>query len=148
MTPTERETARISICNQREALVIEKLEHQTSMTALKNKVRSSGMLPAAEYRALCNQQNHHMRSILDVERKLGKLNQQLRELSAADFAERGHSSTGNGDQSPIVSSLVALRQEYQTFSADGTRVASMRQMASEFVLKLNPIIRRAVGSDK
>jgi hypothetical protein len=44
----------------------------------------------------------------------------------------------------FVTDLVALRHEYQEFAADKTRVGSMRQMAAEFVLKLNPIIKSAL----
>ena len=44
----------------------------------------------------------------------------------------------------FIESLVELRAEYQAFSEDHTRVASMRRMASEFVGKLNAIIRAAL----
>ncbi len=47
-------------------------------------------------------------------------------------------------QKPVVESLVALREEYQVFCADNSRVASMRRMAAEFVLKLNAIIRESM----
>jgi hypothetical protein len=44
-----------------------------------------------------------------------------------------------------VQNLVNLREEYQHFAADHTRVSSMRQMAAQFVLKLSGIIKQAIA---
>lgn len=41
--------------------------------------------------------------------------------------------------------LAHLRDEYANFSADKTRVASMRAMAAQFALELTPIIRGLIN---
>jgi TolA-binding protein len=143
-TKAERE----GLLQVKSGLIVDKREHETQLVLIKNAVRSGGRLSTEKYRRLCDTQNTHNRAILAIEKQLVQVNTRLRELAEIDNqnAEDRRTDSREMDEKPIVQELVAIRQEYQNFAADGTRVASMRRMASEFVTKLNPIIKRAVGS--
>lgn len=41
--------------------------------------------------------------------------------------------------------IIDIRDGYQAFAADATRSPTMRRMASEFILTLNPIIKRGLA---
>lgn len=47
----------------------------------------------------------------------------------------------------LVTKLVALRNEYEEFAADHSRVSSRRQMAAEFSMKLGRIIRQTISKN-
>lgn len=134
-------------------LALSKKDHEIKLVAIKNLIRSGGRLPSEKYRQCCNAQNTHNRAILHIENLLASVTSRLREIARMedDAKDVSFSEAENGKNPvpmrSIIVELVALRQEYQNFAADGTRVASMRQMAAEFVVKLNPIIKQGVGSD-
>lgn len=134
---------------QMDALAVQKKDIESRLTVLKNKIRCEGNMPGEKYRQVCETQNSYSRSIVQIEKKMAPLRKRIQELAHQEHAEY-RALNGNGqhkpeDQAPIVAALVALRQYYQDFAADGTRVSSMRTMAADFVLKLNPIIKRAVN---
>ena len=147
------ENEKRQLLEKRAALILSKREHETKLVAVKNVVRSGGRLPSEKYKQCCDSQNTHARAIMHIENEMSKIKTRLREIADIEFNEK------NGlvkDKQPepesvpvksIVVELVSLRQAYQDFAADGTRVSSMRQMAAEFVVKLNPIIKRAIGVD-
>lgn len=150
------ETEKQELQKQKTDLCLSRREHESKLTAVKSLVRSGGRLPNEKYKQCCDSQRAHTRAILNIETQLAPIKTRLREIADIEFKERN--GGGNGatkEEKPIteyvptaiVAELVALRQEYQNFSADGTRVASMRRMAAEFVLKLNPIIKQAIHSD-
>ena len=152
------ETEKRELQKKKTALVLSKREHETQLVAVKNVVRSGGRLPNEKYKQCCDSQNTHARAILHIENQLAPIKVRLREIADIEFKERNGGNNGatheedhpKAETAPtksIVVELVALRQEYQNFAADGTRVSSMRQMAAEFVLKLNPVIKRAIGVD-
>lgn len=80
------------------------------------------------------------RKLQEIDGKIAMLNCKKSQASLKECAPKQ-----TKDSFDTVRSLVELRNKYQQFSADGTRVASMRRMASEFILELNPIIRTLVN---
>jgi hypothetical protein len=150
------ETEKQELQKKKSALILSKREHETKLVAIKNVVRSGGKLPNEKYKQCCDAQNTHSRAILHIEKQLASVKLRLREIADLEFKSKNGDGAANYNEptavpnapvKSIVSELVALRQEYQAFAADGTRVSSMRQMAAEFVLKLNPVIRQAIGVD-
>lgn len=129
-----------------DALVLAKKEKEIALVAVKNLVRSSGRMPNEKYRQCCDSQTKHVRAIFDLESQMRPIKTRLREIADERHIANLESPSDEPEQAKgIVVSLVGLRQHYQEFASDLTRVSSMRQMASEFVLKLNPIIRNAIG---
>lgn len=145
-----------ALFTEKQRLIQEKKQVELSMVKSKNIVRSSGRLPNNQYRALCDTQNQHATELTRVEGQLGVIKRRLTEIAEIEFRDRQErgitgiqlrQSDSHSDR-PLVSELTDLRKHYQDFAADATRVSSMRQMAAEFVVKLNPIIYRAVNGIK
>ena len=143
---------------KRDALVIEKKEREQKLLAIKTLVRTSGRMPNDKYKQCCESQRKHSSEILRLEGEISGIKAKLRELSEVEESTKrkaGASGVGsqtgqdvNPSESEVVRELVALRQFYQEFAADHTRVSSMRQMAAEFVTKLNPVIRGSVNKNR
>lgn len=140
-------------------IITQKNELQAKMTALNNEVRTGGRMPNRHYQQLCDEQTLVVRQIGEVERFIGNTNLKIQELSNLEHEKYKELKVSSAtDEEPnqdsvievrlLVRDLAALRQSYQDFAADSTRVSSMRQMAAEFVVKLNPIIRNAVNQSK
>lgn len=138
------------IREKKDALKLSKMELQARLAYLKNEIRSSGRMAHSHYKQCCDDQRLYVRQLVEVEKQIIPLNRELQrlcQLEHSTYAEQ-KSNAEAGDSfevQPMVTQLVALRQSYQDFAADPTRVSSMRQMAAEFVLRLNPIIRSAVN---
>jgi len=133
-------TLRAELLDKKTALVNGVHAINAELSAVKNKINSSGHLPKEEYRKLCSRQSALIADKNSLESQL-----HLTKAELSKLADRAHASKpSNGESAPIVRELVALRQKYQEFAADGTRVSSMRKMAAEFVLELNPLIKGAI----
>jgi hypothetical protein len=137
---------------KREILIQEKREIQSRLTKVKNLVRTSGLMPTEKYKQCCDAQSKYVSRIQAIEKDLGNLKLQIQKLADDEYNHRGKPSGLSVDTKPqamgkeCIESLVALREKYQQFSADHTRVSSMRTMAAEFAFQLNPIIKAALKS--
>lgn len=148
---------RHELLKKRAELTAQKLELQHKLSAIKNQIRASkGSMTREQYVACCNGQNAALKQMGWTDKQLSEIRVRLNEV--ADFENvlkrklRADASvcesSGELESQLIlnhVRALLALRKHYQDFSADLTRVSSMRQMAAEFVLKLEPIIQSING---
>lgn len=136
----EKEVNELNLIEEeRSKLVSEKRDIEAKLLAIKNLIRSSGRMSTDKYTETCHAQNGYMKRMAQIERQLGELKTRKGRLH---FEHNGSNHRPKDPVSPdVIRSLSALRDEYQQFAADKSRVGSMRQMAAEFVLKLNPIIR-------
>lgn len=125
----EQEIARLK--NHKGNLIQAKTSIQNKFAILKGNGHSRET--ADERVKLCTMFN-------DVEQKIQAVNEKLRNISVA----KRELSVIPPEKS-LIRELVALRDDYQQFAADKTRVSSLRVMATEFVIKLNPIIRKLVN---
>lgn len=135
------------LLERRDLLGLSKREIENKLVGVKNLIRTSGRMPHEKYKQCCDAQKKYLSQILKIERELNDIKIKLRQLSAYDVAEKMAEKSIEKQASiprDFVVSLVDLRSEYQRFAADMTRVSSMRQMAAEFALKLNPIIKSAM----
>jgi FixJ family two-component response regulator len=133
---------------RRDALLVEKRQHETQLTVIKNLVLSTRTMEHAKYKQCCDAQAKHVRAIAKIEEQLAPLKHQLRDLIVQEFEDRQVAYEVKAVETiklkRTVQSLVNLRDKYQRFSADHTRISSMRQVSAEFCLALNEIIREAI----
>lgn len=82
----------------------------------------------------------------ELESQISTLKHEIHTLSQASYLPKAkaaeHSESKTKD---IITELRTLRDEYQAFASDRSRVASMRSMASEFAMKLTAVIRDAIS---
>jgi DNA repair ATPase RecN len=121
----------------RSTLSSQKIHLQGELSELNSRVRGKRIHPM-EYQKVSSRQTQIKSLISEHEKRIVELNQQI---ASKHFAGLGGANDGNDR----LQALIALRNEYQAFAADKTRVGSMRQMAAEFVLKLNPIIKKTIS---
>jgi len=124
---------------------VEKREIQ--ITLAKNKTNLLGPLPYDRKQKLLTVRNSVLTRMGFIENQIVWANRKIRELNIARCRREESEETSEYRvlKKGCVVALVELREEYQQFAADNTRVASMKAMAARFVLALNPIIRAAVN---
>jgi len=135
---------------KREPLLKQLQEIESGLAKVKNEIRGHGgkRMENKEYARLTTMQARYVARKTEIMPQIQQIKSRLRDLGNTkriefekQFLERSVE-----DSSPVVQELTILRTEYQTFSADPTRVGSMRRMAAEFALRLDRIIQRAVRS--
>lgn len=132
---------------ERTRLVQDKRAVETKLLKVKNLVRSSGWMPQEKYKACCESQSKYVEKIRHIENAISEVKLKQSELhhkSRPEFSEIEKADARVLKKS-VIEGLVALRDEYQSFSADPTRVASMKQMAADFALRLSPLIKAALN---
>jgi chromosome segregation ATPase len=136
----EREIERLK--KKKGDLSTAKTDIQTSLAEINSKF--VGRLDNWTYEKLQKERAQLCRMQNEVERQIRPINDEIRSLSIEKDQCGEKSYYGS---KPTVESIVQIRDEYMAFAADKTRVGSMRQMAAEFVTKLNPVIRKAIGTN-
>lgn len=141
---------------ERQDFCDQKAEAQMRLTKIRNLIRSGGRMTAFKYKETCDSQSKQVAKIQQIDKRLGSLKLEIQKLCDQEhysgvlpvprpLAVAVDSDAHGLFRKEHIESLVALREKYQQFSADHTRVASMRTMAAEFANALNPIIRAAVN---
>lgn len=139
MTKYEMEEEIARLKDKKRGLTQAKTDIQAQISEL-NTVNGSHLNPK-DFRRIRQERAEYCRMMTDIDRQIAPLNEEIRRLSL----EKGQKSEDAVKSKTTIEALCAIREEYQLFAADKTRVGSMRQMAAEFVTKLNPIIRKAVN---
>jgi predicted nucleic acid-binding Zn-ribbon protein len=142
MTKREMEMEIEMLRKKKGDLTSAKADIQTSLAEVNAKF--VGRLDNRVYEKLQKERAQLCRMQNEIERQIKPVNAEIRVLSIEkdQFEDKSHLSS-----KPIVEAIVQIRDEYTAFAADKTRVGSMRQMAAEFVTKLNPVIRKAIGTN-
>ena len=122
--------------SQKSTLCQRKAEIQKELSALTAQVRGKRVSPS-HYDNVCREQEGLKTELAGIERQVIELASEIRELSIEANAPHEGSDAKRG----VIPVLVELRDEYEAFAADATRVSSMRRMAAEFSMKLTRIIR-------
>ena len=127
---------------------VEKRELQ--ITLAKNKTNLLGPMPYDRKQNLLNIRSSVLERMSFIENQIAWAKRKIRELNIARCRREESEETSEYRvlKKGCVEALVKLREEYQRFAADNTRVASMKAMAAKFVLELNPIIRAAVNDKR
>jgi len=134
---------------RRDELLVEKQRHATQLSNIKQLVKDSGRMEDSKYRQCCQAQTRHVQAIAKIEGLLAPIKHELREIIVREFEDRQVSIEVRSVETlrlkQTVQALVTLRENYQRFAADHTRVSSMREMTAKFVLDLNEVIKLAIS---
>ena len=141
---------RVGLCN-------EKAANAQKLTDIAAKIRPyAGRMPSNKFVPLWADRRELVDRNLALDAEMQAIKNRLREIAdlrdlhrkSQKAEERSIAAKTDLDSQVLLNhlrALFALRKHYQDFAADATRVASMRQMAAEFVVRLNPVIESATG---
>lgn len=138
-TPEQIKAAR-SLC------VAEKNKLVAELVAINTEIK--GPISQRHRDALALRRKGLVQKMSDVENQINRLNQEKSgtpTLAVKPQSEPEKPTMAPEEKRSVIEYLVILRAEYEEFAADPSRIASRRQMAAEFVLRLNGVIRRAIG---
>lgn len=105
-------------------------------------------MPGRLYQDKQRERNALVSALQGIEQQIGDLNSEISTLASTPPSDAKNKTVDVAGQRPIVQELVELRDRYEQFAADATRVSSTRIMAAEFTGKLTQIIRHAVAHAK
>ena len=145
MNELEMEREIVELKKKKSDLVQAKLDLNAKLTEINSKC--STRINSDDFRKLQRERSSYVSMITEIEGKIRPISMAISRLSAEKCAPDSASSASSEYNVDAVQMLVRIRDEYQAFAADKTRVGSMRQMASEFVLKMNPVIRKFMKSN-
>jgi len=122
-------------------------KRELQVTLAKNKTLLMGRMDYEKKQNLLSIRNSVLERVQFVESQIMWTKRMMREITAAKHGKKSSGTTSEFSvmKKDCVEALVALREKYQQFAADNTRVSSMKNMAAKFVLELNPIIRKSLN---
>jgi hypothetical protein len=93
---------------------------------------------------LKSQIRNHENVLRPIRQRLRELGIRQNQLERGNYERTKEERTTNGATAVAITfnrRIVQIRAKYMDFAKDGTRVASMRRMASEFVEELTHLLR-------
>lgn len=133
------------LSNQKTELAARKVEICNQLSQLRNRVRVSGRMKNGDYQFVCQEQNNLKDELTEIEIQIGKTKMRLREIAEINQTRWAKRNDEIETPKSIIMELAAIREHYQKFSADATRVSSMRTMAADFAIKIDGVIKRAIN---
>lgn len=133
------EARRSKIESERSELVFQKKELENEMQVLKNKVRTKQILPQKVYQEICDQQEETKRKILKIERVIFDKNDELRKMQITLDNVKLY-VVPDFDFSELKNNIQHLKNKYELFSSDKTRIPAMRKITEEFTVELQQVI--------
>lgn len=135
-------------------LSAKKFALQGELTKCNYLLGGRGRLPQDEFEKLQSERHQLTSKMAQIDAAIVQLKIELHKaqhsMTSNDMQSNGPKpSQETANEEPrklIISRLNEIREEYQNFAADATRSPTMRRMASEFVLKLNKLIRESISS--
>ena len=126
-----------------------KLELELEMQRLNNRIRTNGRkrMPDDEYKGICKKQMQTRLLISAVEQARAPITAELREWYAIEDELRIKAAISPSIEHPldyehsIREKITSLRNTYLSFAEDGTRVNSMRLIASQVANELTIILQ-------
>jgi hypothetical protein len=153
MDLVEAQAARDDIRNKLTALNAEKMEAESELGRINQYIRGtdriagkSVRLPSREYAELVSRQRVLKSKVADVIARSSPLKQEMRKWHNLVEEIRAHEMVGKFHTDDPLSAtaalprLIALRDKWQRFGEDPTRVNSMRLLAAAFTKELTEII--------
>jgi chromosome segregation ATPase len=125
---------KISLLTEKSQLAEQKLKVINDMASIKAEMHSHKH-SRNNWQMLNDKMNAKKEELNSLEARLINIKALLREEAIEDIKSKPE------PQPDLMREIIALRNEYEAFGADGTRVASMRRMASEFAVKLTRLIK-------
>jgi len=145
MTLIDIEKSIADLMTTKSRLSTRKKQIELQLSQYKSRVRNApGNLPAKEYKSICRKQDEIKAEMFDIDNQITDINSQIYKKNSlhqevAIHLKNGNINTENGGS--VKSRLIKLRDHYLSFSADNTRVSSMRIMASQIAEQLEVIIK-------
>lgn len=132
------EVQRERIDEERGKLVDKKKEIELELSELNGAARS-GKLSSEEYIKVCDRQTVIKQEKYKLEKDILEIKRNMRGLNLEIDSVR--LKARKIPNSEVKQLLLELRDKYMSFSADTTRVSSMRAMSSRFVEEINAIAK-------
>lgn len=123
-----------------EDLILQKKTAEVELAKIKNKIRTRGKMPQGQYDSLAQNQDKLNSTVLQIQRLINPIKEKLRQKHLMAEEIRVIIQENDKESDELINKLVALRDKYNEFSSDGTRVGSTRIMASKFVEEINTLI--------
>ena len=131
---------------ERTELLAEKNRLTLKLAHLNDRLAST--LPMEDFQKLESTRRTTVTDLMRVESRIIENKPKIAALCEAEHAQRVQADAvmaTNDAHKDVMGLFIEMRDNYQTFAADATRSPTMRRMASEFVSKMTPIIRKALN---
>ena len=129
-----------------------KQEQQTALTLIKKQVRGQRLSPE-KYKMCLNGRNRRVENLQGIEKEIRVVKGRIRELTTLEnqrfkkhIEEKDELHSPPADCLRLLDLVAGVRDEYRRFSADATRVSSMRRCAAEFANKLDEVMAVVRGA--
>ena len=132
-----------SILNSKNAyddLILKKRQLEFDLSQINHEVRIAGKMPDDKYAAYCENQNRIKKEIFDLGKPINELSAEISRKHLMVDRIKSHLSLNKSLNSSIEERLVEIRDRYNAFSSDATRVSSTRIMASKFVEEVQDLL--------
>jgi hypothetical protein len=134
------------MANKRLALARTKKDAELQLVKLKEEMNGRGWHSREQWNELNRTKIRLIQTIAECETDLSEVKASMALLHEEMYCPSSDQSHKAAAEKRRVS-IEILREKYQQFSSDPTRVASMRLMASEFVQELDRILTMNVHRD-
>lgn len=141
MTVTDIEEEIIKLQSQRDVFMLNKKQYETELSKLNAKVRSrTEFLSENDYDSICRRQRTIKNSLNTIQITLTEYKKKIGEKVI--LKEKLRNSLRPDSDTTLIDRIILLKDKYADFASDGTRVSSMRTMASQISQELELIIKR------
>lgn len=101
-------------------------------------------LPIQEYQRVASKRARLVNDRMQIDLRMAAAKRKIAELEHGRMQVKQEDKQADKIDQGFITKIRELRDYYQAFSADPSRVSSMRAMAGEFAMKLTPIIRDVI----
>ena len=110
---TEFDEERRHLLEAKGQITIKKMDLQTKLTAMRNRIRSKGLLPREEYAQILKTQDRYKNEVIQAEKDLVPIKNRLVEISNAEhliYAQRFVAKAESGKQMQVFASPVIVQE--------------------------------------
>ena len=126
--------------NQKLPLIERKRELENRISELNVTLKHSGRVEDEQYNRCLSEKGMVNKEKMEIESLVMKINRDIKNKYSELQKEKISAKKSNVDG--IKEYLIELRDKYLSFSADTSRVSSMRAMSSKFVEEINQLIKK------
>lgn len=142
-TETQIQTDINLLCDEKDRLVADKRQLTAELANIKGKLATT--LPQHQYQQVMRARSGIVTKLQVCENAIAEIKSKLR---AIEMEKQETYSEKKGDQAEsvdVIRELRAVRDKWQSFASDQTRVSSMRIIASQIVEDINPILKKLLA---
>ena len=140
-TITDIEEAINKLQAQRDVFMLNKKQFETELSNLNAKVRSrTSYLSENDYQGICRRQSVIKNSLNGIQTTLTEYKHKINEKLILKEKLRNKIKFDVNISTNSIDKIILLKDKYQEFASDQSRISSMRVMASQFCQELELII--------